>query len=83
VPEPKERSEVHRIIYQELCRDEVRAESRSQFERVARTLEARGAQGIILGCTEVGMLLGPANVVGPVFDTARLHCEVALEAALR
>lgn len=82
VPEPDERAEIHRIIYEELCRDEVRPESRSRFEAVAQALEGQGAEGIILGCTEVGMLLGPANVATPVFDTARIHCEAALDTAL-
>jgi aspartate racemase len=83
VPQPDERAEVHRIIYEELCRNEVRSESRARFEAVAQALEKQGAQGIILGCTEVGMLLGADNVASPVFDTARIHCEAALEAALK
>ncbi|RMH47791.1 MAG: aspartate/glutamate racemase family protein [Alphaproteobacteria bacterium] len=82
VPEPKDRADVHRIIYDELCRDVVRVDSRALFESVAARLARAGADCMILGCTEVGMLLHDRNVPVPVFDTTLVHCERALDAAL-
>ncbi len=82
VPEASDRAEVHRIIYEELCRDVVTAASTEAFASVAARLVSRGADCIILGCTEVGMLLHAGNVPVPVFDTTRIHCEAALDMAL-
>ncbi len=82
IPETGDGAETHRIIYDELCRGIVREESRRAFEGIARRLLARGADCLILGCTEVGMLLSADNVPAPVFDTTLIHCDVALDAAL-
>ncbi len=82
VPEPEDRAETHRIIYDELCREEIRPESRTAYEGIAARLAARGADCLILGCTEVGMLLSAANSPLPVFDTTLIHCDAALDAAL-
>jgi aspartate racemase len=82
IPDAADRAETHRIIYEELCRDVVTDPSRAAFERIAQRLVDQGADSLILGCTEVGMLLGPANVAVPVFDTTLIHCAAALEAAL-
>lgn len=82
IPGAADRAETHRIIYDELCRDEIRPASRAAFEGVAARLAAAGADSLILGCTEVGMLLGAQNVPVPVFDTVAIHCAAALEAAL-
>ena len=82
VPDAADRAETHRIIYDELCRDELRGESRAAYEAIAARLGEAGADCLILGCTEIGMLLGEANSPLPVFDTTRIHCEAALEAAL-
>lgn len=82
VPGEEDRKRVHRIIYEELCRDVVTDQSRAAFEEVASSLVVAGADSMILGCTEVGMLLGQENVGVPVFDTTRIHCEAALERAL-
>lgn len=81
IPEAVERAEVHNIIYNELCNAIVRDESRAKFESIARNLVERGCDCIILGCTEVGMLLSQQNVSVPVFDTTVIHCEAALTAA--
>lgn len=83
VPEDDDRVETHRIIYDELCRDIIREESRLAYERIAQRLIARGCDCLILGCTEVGMLLSQENVSVPVFDTTLVHCKAALQAALR
>lgn len=82
VPGTQDRAEVHRIIYEELCRDVITAPSRAVFEGVANRLAEAGADSLILGCTEVGLLLGPQNVAVPVFDTVEIHCRAALAAAL-
>lgn len=83
IPEDHDRVETHRIIYDELCRDAIREESRLAYERIARRLIARGCDCLILGCTEVGMLLSQDNVSVPVFDTTLVHCKAALQAALQ
>ena len=83
IPEAADRAEAHRIIYDELCQGVVRAESRAAYEAIAQRLIARGADSLILGCTEVGMLLSQGNVAAPVFDTPLIHADAALEAALK
>ncbi|MBX5233622.1 aspartate/glutamate racemase family protein [Rhizobium sp. NLR4a] len=83
IPEADDRAETHRIIYDELCRDVVREESRSTYELIAQRLIDRGCDCLILGCTEVGMLLNQDNVGVRVFDTTLVHCEAALRAALQ
>lgn len=83
IPEDDDRVETHRIIYDELCRDIIREESRLAYERIAQRLIDRGCDCLILGCTEVGMLLSQDNVSVPVFDTTLVHCKAALQAALQ
>jgi aspartate racemase len=73
---------VHRIIYGELCLGIVREESRTTYQQVVDRLVARGAEGVILGCTEIELLLGPDDVEVPVFPTTALHVEAAVAAAL-
>lgn len=82
IPGAEDRAETHRIIYDELCRDVTTERSRETYEAVAQRLADSGADCLILGCTEVGMLLGSDNVSVPVFDTTLIHCDRALEAAL-
>jgi aspartate racemase len=83
IPEPEaERQVVHDIIYDELCRGEVRAVSREAYRRVIGGLVTRGAQGIVLGCTEIMLLIGQEDSPVPVFDTTSLHAHAAVEAAL-
>lgn len=82
VPEAADRAETHRIIYDELCQGVIRPESRGVFQAIAGRLGARGADSLILGCTEVGMLLDAGNVPLPVYDTTLIHCEAALACAL-
>ncbi|ANE43188.1 aspartate/glutamate racemase family protein [Deinococcus puniceus] len=81
-PPPEDRAEVHRIIYDELCRNEIRDTSRATYRHVMADLVARGAQGIILGCTEITLLVGAADTAVPVFDTTRLHVQAAVDWAL-
>ncbi|WP_449415522.1 aspartate/glutamate racemase family protein [Ochrobactrum teleogrylli] len=82
IPEVDDRAETHRIIYDELCRDIVREESRLTYERIAQRLIDKGCDCLILGCNEVGMLLTQDNVGVPVFDTTLIHCKAALQSAL-
>jgi len=79
VPDPAGRAEVHRVIYDELVRDVVRPESRERYRAVMADLVADGAEGLIFGCTEVGLLVGPDDTTVPTFDTCRLHAAAAVE----
>ncbi|WP_017460498.1 aspartate/glutamate racemase family protein [Dyella ginsengisoli] len=82
VPPPAEREEVHRVIYQELCAGRFEPSSRARFRQVMAGLVSRGAQGVILGCTEIGLLVDADDASVPLFDTTRLHALAAVEAAL-
>ncbi len=82
VPQPIERDDVHRIIYDELCLGLTRAESKARYVEIMAQLIACGAQGIILGCTEIGLLVQQADSRVPLFDTTRLHAEAAVEFSL-
>jgi aspartate racemase len=81
VPGEADRRVVHEVIYDELCVGVVRDTSREQYRRIMRELADRGAQGILLGCTEIDLLVGPQDAPVPVFDTTRLHAERAVELA--
>ncbi|MGF6968094.1 aspartate racemase [Paraburkholderia sp. WC7.3g] len=82
VPDDDERSDVHRIIYDELCHGNVEDASRKVYQRVIEHLAARGAQAVILGCTEITLLIKPEDSVLPVFDTTALHAQAAVEWAI-
>lgn len=82
VPDAPDRHELHRVIYEELCRGRVEAGSRERLRRVISRLADRGAEGIILGCTEIGLLITPAESDLPLFDTTRIHAEAAALRAL-
>lgn len=82
VPEPADRDVVHRIIYDELVLGVVRDESRELYRGVMQRLVERGAQSIILGCTEITMLAGPADATVPLLDTTELHALAAVDAAM-
>jgi len=82
VPGAPDRSEVHRIIFEELCVGQVRADSRRKYQGVIERLRADGAQGIVLGCTEIAMLITPADSGLPLFDTTSLHAAYAVDWAL-
>jgi aspartate racemase len=82
VPGPEDRRLVHEVIYQELCLGIVKEESREAYRRVIGDLVDQGAEGILLGCTEIDLLIGPLDAPVPVFDTTRLHAERAVDLAL-
>lgn len=82
VPEAAERDDIHRVIYDELCLGVARTESKARYLQIMDRLIGRGAQGIILGCTEIGLLVQQVDSRVPVFDTTRIHAEAAVEWAL-
>ena len=82
IPEGEDVELVNRVIYEELCLGEIRESSRREYVRVIEGLAARGAQGVILGCTEIGLLIGQKDVSLPVFDTTLIHAARAAELAL-
>lgn len=81
IPDEKDRATVHRIIYEELVRGIVTADSRQAYREVIGRLVAAGAQGIVLGCTEIELLIGQQDSPVPVFPTTALHVTAALAAA--
>ena len=81
VPDEPGRAMVHEVIYEELCRGVVRAESKARYLAEIARLRRAGADRVILGCTEIGMLVGQADLDLPVFDTTRLHAEAAIDFA--
>jgi aspartate racemase len=83
VPSPGDRAEVHRIIYEELCLGVVREPSRQTYREVIGRLVEAGAEGVLLACTEIELLIGQQDSPVPVFATTRLHVEAAVEASLR
>jgi aspartate racemase len=82
IPGDRERADVHEIIYRELVKGEVHDASRRCYQETIEALAARGAEAVILGCTEIMLLVKPEDSVLPVFDTTTLHAEAALHWAL-
>ena len=82
VPTAEQCTEVDRVIFEELVKGDVRDESREEFSRIISALAGRGAQGVVLGCTEIGMLVGADDVSVPLFDSAIIHARRAAELAL-
>ena len=82
VPDDTGRDLVHQVIYDELVQGKIREESREGYRKVIRELQEEGAEGIILGCTEIGLLVKPEDVPLPVFDTMEIHALAAVDAAL-
>lgn len=82
VPDAEERRVVHEVIYEELVHGVVREESRNRYRGIMTGLVERGAEGIILGCTEIELLIGEDDATVPVYPTTSLHVDAALAAAL-
>lgn len=83
VPPPEDQAIVHRVIYEELCLGRVNGESRNEYRRIMSQLVERGAGGIILGCTEITLLVDGSDASVPLFDTTALHARAAAERALQ
>ncbi|HHP1114138.1 aspartate/glutamate racemase family protein [Bacillus cereus group sp. MYBK163-2] len=82
VPSGRNREKVNEVIYTELCLGKIVVQSREYYKRVIEELVQEGAQGIILGCTEIGLLIKQENVSVPIFDTAHIHAIEAVKVAL-
>ncbi|MBC7801707.1 MAG: aspartate/glutamate racemase family protein, partial [Gemmatimonadaceae bacterium] len=83
VPDADDRAVVHRVIYDELVQGRIEPSSRDAYRGVIARLVERGAQAVILGCTEIMLLIGPDDCPVPLFDTTALHAAAAVERALR
>lgn len=83
VPGPDDRETIHRIIYEELCLGIVTTDSRDAYRRIMANLTSQGAQAIILGCTEISLLVNQKDSEVPLFDTTGIHARAAAEEALR
>jgi len=81
-PGERDREVIHRVIYEELCLGKVFDESRQEYVRVIKDLADQGAEGIILGCTEIAMLVGPQDAPVAMFDTTDIHARKAVDWAL-
>ncbi len=82
VPPAAQREVIHRVIYDELVVGVIKPESRARYREIIAGLVDRGAQGIILGCTEIGLLVKEGDSTVPLFDTTRIHAEAAVDWAL-
>ncbi|AYK17163.1 aspartate/glutamate racemase family protein [Aeromonas veronii] len=82
VPDEAGRNRVHRIIYDELCLGEIRESSRAEYLAIIEALAAAGAEAVILGCTEIALLVGDARAAVPLYDTTAIHAEAAVALAL-
>lgn len=82
IPEETARNVIHKVIYEELCLGKVLQKSRDRFKKIMDSLVTRGAEGIILGCTEIGLLVKKEDVSVPLFDTTLIHAIKAVEYAL-
>jgi aspartate racemase len=82
VPEASDREVVHRVIFDELCRGKILESSRAEYRRVIAALVARGAEAVILGCTEISLLVDAADASVPLFDTTAIHARRAVDWAL-
>jgi aspartate racemase len=82
IPNADEREIVHRVIYDELVKGVIRQESKAQYIEISAQLVGEGAEGVILGCTEIGLLVKDGDCRVPLFDTTRIHAEAAVEYAL-
>ncbi|WLQ12706.1 aspartate/glutamate racemase family protein [Hahella aquimaris] len=78
-PELAQQEEINRIIYEELCQGELLSSSRDFYYRTIDELAGQGAEGVILGCTEIGLLVSPENCTIPLYDTTDLHCAMAVK----
>ncbi len=83
IPGEAERQLVHNVIFEELCQGEIKDSSREQVKTIIKKLVDGGAQGIILGCTELPLLIRPEDCPVPLFDTTAIHAEAAVDYALR
>jgi len=82
IPDESQREIIHRIIYDELVAGEIKKSSKDQYLSIIEDLVSKGAQGVVLGCTEIPLLVKQADVKVPVFDTTSIHATAAVDFAL-
>lgn len=82
IPEKEDRMYIHQVIYDELVKGKVLPESKRGFIAIISKLISQGVQGIILGCTEIGLLVAEKDCPIPIFDTTRIHAEAAVDFSL-
>jgi aspartate racemase len=82
IPAPDQMDTVHRIIYDELCAGIIKPDSKQKYAAIIQDLVARGAGGVILGCTEIGLLVKPEDSMVPLYDTTEIHARAAVDYAL-
>ncbi|MCK4264440.1 MAG: aspartate/glutamate racemase family protein [Candidatus Aminicenantes bacterium] len=83
IPDDEEREAINNILYNELCMGEIKKISKDKFKKIIDNLVLKGAEGIILGCTEIPLLIDKEDYEIPLFDTTRIHAEAAVEYALQ
>jgi len=82
IPDATQRGDIHRVIYDELCQGQIHAVSRARYLEVIADLQRQGAQAIILGCTEIALLVGSEHTDIPLYDTTAIHAAAAVRCAL-
>ena len=82
IPEKEDREIVNSVIYNELCLGKIKSDSKKEYLRIIDLLAKAGAQGVILGCTEIGLLIKQSDIFLPVFDTTQIHAQKAALYAL-
>ena len=82
IPDDVDVDIVNRIIFEELCVGKVNEKSRKIFQKIIEKMQEKGAEGVILGCTEIGLLIHQSDVSVPVFDTTVIHAKKAVQIAL-
>ena len=83
IPREDEREIIHKVIYNELCLGKIKQSSKSQFKKIINRMVEKGAKGIILGCTEIGLLVKQEDTDIPLFDTAKIHAIASIEFSLQ
>ena len=83
IPHPDEREIVHRVIYEELVLGKIEPRSKAKYIEIIQSMVRQGVEGLILGCTEIGLLVDQEDSPIPLFDTTRIHAEAAVEYALQ
>jgi aspartate racemase len=79
IPDQQQRQLVHSVIYQELCLGDIRPESKKAYLEIVQSLASRGAEAVILGCTEIGLLIQQVDTTVALYDTTKIHAEAAVE----
>ena len=82
IPPENDREVIDHVVYGELCRGIMQQSSKEQFKAIIRALASNGAEGVILGCTEIPLLIGQQDAEIPLFDTTKIHAQAAVEMAL-